>query len=79
MTEKWSGGFSEGEGGRGPNPYKKSHSAKPASMASHAATSGRGGKGVFGGADGNKGTKSDIEHPESHAAFEQLGTGTAGE
>lgn len=72
MSEKW-------DDGHGPNPYKKSHSVKPASMASHAANSGRGGKGVFGGADGNKGPRSDISHPESHAAFEELGRGDSGE
>lgn len=80
MSDKWDGGgFSEGEAGRGPTPYKKSHSAKPASLASHAATAGRGGVGVMGGADGNKGMKSDVSHPDSHAAFEQLGAGEAGE
>lgn len=72
-------GFSEGQNGRGPTPYRKSHSVKPASMAAHSATSGRGGPGVFGGADGNKGARSDISHPDSHAAFEQLGAGDSGE
>jgi len=66
-------GFSEGEHGRGPTPYKKSHSAKPGSMAAHSATSGRGDSGVFGGRDGNKGSMQDYEHPQSHAEFESLG------
>lgn len=70
------GGFSEGEGGRGPNPYKRSHSPKPNghSLEAHLATSGRGGSGIIGGADGNKGAKADVAHPESHGDFEALGT-----
>ena len=67
------GGFPEGQNGRGPTPYKKSHSAKPASLESHSATSGRGGEGQFGKADGFKGNAADIQHPGSHAEFEQLG------
>lgn len=70
------GGFEEGEHGRGPTPYKRSHSAKPNghSMAAHAATAGRGGSGIFGGGDSFKGHKQDLEHPQSHADFEALGT-----
>lgn len=70
------GGFSEGTHGRGPTPYKRSHSAKPGghSIDAHLATAGRGGAGIIGGADGFKGHKSDIEHPQSHADFESLGT-----
>lgn len=71
------GGFAEGTHGRGPTPYKKSHSSKPNghSLEAHLATSGRGGSGIIGGADGNKGPKQDIEHPQSHADFENLGVG----
>lgn len=70
------GGFSEGQMGRGPTPYKKSHSPKPNghSMEAHLATSGRGDSGIIGGADGNKGPKEDLQHPQSHGAFESLGT-----
>ena len=70
------GGFAEGEAGRGPTPYKRSHSPKPNghSLEAHMATAGRGGSGIIGGADGNKGTKADLEHPQSHGDFEALGT-----
>ena len=68
------GGFEDGQYGRGSTPYKRSHSAKPASLSEHEATSGRGGSGIIGGGDDFKGHKSDIEHPDSHAAFEDLGT-----
>jgi hypothetical protein len=68
------GGFKEGEFGRGPTPYKKSHSAKPASLDSHSASSGRGGGGIIGKSDAFKGHTEDVAHPESHAAFERLGT-----
>lgn len=70
------GGFEEGTHGRGPTPYKRSHSPKPNghSLDAHAATAGRGGSGIIGGADGNKGTKADIAHPQSHGDFEALGT-----
>lgn len=68
-------GFSEGEHGRGPTPYKRSHSSKPNgySLGAHEATAGRGGPGVFGGSDGTKGHVQDYEHPQSHAEFENLG------
>ena len=72
------GGFLEGDHGRGSTPYTKKHSAKPASLAAHAATSGRGGSGIVGGADDFKGHKSDIEHPGSHAEFEELGAEDSG-
>lgn len=67
------GGFAEGEFGRGPTPYKKSHSAAPASLEDHEGTSGRGGPGVAGKGDGFKNRAEDLEHPQSHAEFEQLG------
>lgn len=67
------GGFTEGTHGRGPTPYAKSHSAKPASLNSHSASSGRGGAGTFGKTDGFKGHAKDLEHPASHAEFETLG------
>lgn len=69
-------GFSEGTHGRGPTPYKKSHSAKPNghSLEAHEATSGRGGSGIFGGSDSTKGHVADYEHPQSHSEFEALGT-----
>lgn len=59
--------------GRGPTPYNRSHSTKPASMASQAGTTGRGGRGVFGTPTSNKGGGPKYEHPQSHAAFEKLG------
>lgn len=62
----------------GSTPYAKSHSAKPGTLAQHAASSGRGGPGKFGGADGNRGMRSDLGHPESHAAFEELGRSSEG-
>ena len=67
------GGFTEGTHGRGSTPYMKSHSAKPGTMDQHAATAGRGGSGIIGGADDFHGHKQDIEHPDSHSAFEELG------
>lgn len=66
---------SNGANGRGPTPYKKSQSASPASLARHSATSGRGARGVFGGADQNKTAGADVSHPDSHAEFERLGCG----
>ena len=72
--EVWDGGgFQEGTHGRGPTPYKKSHSAAPGSLANHSATSGRGGEGQFGKGDGFKTHAPDIQHPSSHAEIEQLG------
>lgn len=72
-SKREEGGFAEGTFGRGPTPYKKSHSAAPASLKAHDATSGRGGGGVIGKADDHKGYSEDIAHPESHSAFERLG------
>jgi hypothetical protein len=73
------GGFEDGEHGRGSTPYMKGkHGGKQGTLAEHFATSGRGGSGIIGGADDFKGHKSDIEHPDSHAAFEELGTETDG-
>jgi len=66
-------GFADGTHGRGSTPYKKSHSAKPASKESHSALSGRGGTGVIGRGDQHKGHSEDIAHPQSHAEFEKLG------
>jgi hypothetical protein len=72
--KEWSGGgFREGSHGIGSTPYMKSHSAAPASLKSHDATSGRGGGGVIGKADDFKGHAKDLEHPDSHEAFERLG------
>jgi hypothetical protein len=71
--ERREGGFADGEFGRGSTPYMKSHSAKPASLASHGATAGRGGSGVIGRGDDFKSHAPDLEHPDSHAAFERLG------
>jgi len=69
------GGFPEGDYGRGPTPYKKSHSAAPGTLSQHTATSGRGAGGIYGGSDQNKTHAADVEHPCSHAEFEQLGRG----
>ena len=73
--ERSEGGFEEGSHGRGPTPYKRSQSAKPNGhpIEKHFATAGRGGSGIIGGADGFKGHKADIEHPQSHSEFEALG------
>lgn len=73
-AERHEGGFAEGEFGRGPTPYKKSHSAAPGTLAQHAATSGRGAGGHY-GKEGNMGHAEDLCHPESHAEFEELGRG----
>jgi|SRR5579885_3721654 len=67
------GGFPEGTHGRGPTPYKRAHSAAPAPLSAHTATSGRGGEGQFGRSDQHKGHSQDIQHPGSHAEFEALG------
>jgi hypothetical protein len=75
--ERREGGFADGEMGRGSTPYHKSHSAKQGTIAQHDATSGRGGSGIIGGGDDFKGHKTDIEHPASHAEFEELGTDRA--
>ena len=68
-------GFGEGEHGRGPSPYKLSHSAKPNGHdhVKHWATSGRGGTGRIGKGDGFKARTEDVAHPKSHAEFEALG------
>lgn len=69
-------GFSEGMHGRGPTPYKKSHSGGNHlghSIDSHMGTSGRGGTGIIGMGDGFKGRSEDVESPASHADFESLG------
>lgn len=62
----------------GPTPYTKSMSKAPAATTTSAHI-GRGGKGRFGGADANKGPRSDISHPQSHSDFEALGQGNDGE
>jgi hypothetical protein len=67
------GGFSDGEFGRGSTPYRKSHSASPGTLKQHDATAGRGASGIFGGADQHKSHSEDLEHPQSHAEFEELG------
>lgn len=69
------GGFREGEAGRGPTPYLKSHSSKPNghSIEAHMATAGRGGSGFLGKGDSFKGAAADVEHPQTHAEFENLG------
>jgi hypothetical protein len=72
--ERREGGFADGEMGRGSTPYMKSHSGKRGTLAEHAATAGRGGSGIIGGADDFHGHKTDLEHPGSHAEFEELGT-----
>jgi hypothetical protein len=66
-------GFSEGQHGRGPSPYRMGHSAAPGTLRQHAATSGRGGTGRIGKGDGFKTRSEDIEHPTSHSEFEELG------
>ena len=70
------GGFAEGEMGRGPTPYKKSHSVKPdsgQSRAAHMGTAGRGGSGIYGAGEQNKRHAPDIEHPASHKEWEAMG------
>ena len=70
------GGFAEGEYGRGPMPYKISHSGRHAAGQPHdvhSGTSGRGGGGIIGKGDGHKDRSADVEHPQSHAEFERLG------
>lgn len=70
------GGFKEGTHGRGPTPYKRSHSHKNGAGMStdqYEGPAGRGGSGVIGKGDDFKQRTSDIEHPSSHAAFERLG------
>ena len=70
------GGFMDGEHGRGSTPYLKSkHGGTEGSIAKHAATAGRGGSGIIGKGDSFKGHSEDIEHPQSHREFEQLGQG----
>lgn len=66
-------GFGEGQHGRGPSPYRSSHSVAPGSLSQHAATSGRGGSGRIGKGDGFKTRSEDVAHPADHAAFENLG------
>lgn len=56
----------------GPTPY--TGSSKGASMGAHAASAGRGGPGKFGKGDGFKTRSGDLQEPQSHAAFEKLGT-----
>lgn len=63
-------GFSDGSHGRGSNPFKMSHTKKPRGYSPRhfMGNSGRGkaaGTGIH--------TAMDTEHPQSHAAFEQLG------
>ena len=69
------GGFETGTHGRGPTPFQMHHTKKPGghSLAAHAATSGRGGDGVFGKPGQFKGAAGDVVHPQSHADFEGLG------
>jgi hypothetical protein len=70
------GGFTEGEFGRGPTPYRKGHSHKGGAGVStdaYMGPSGRGGPGIAGKSDGFKGHAKDVEHPQSHADFERLG------
>ena len=67
------GGFGDGEYGRGSTPYRKSHSAAPGTLSQHSATAGRGAAGVFGAGDQHKSHSEDLEHPSSHAEFEELG------
>jgi hypothetical protein len=70
------GGFREGEFGRGPTPYKRSHSHKNGagmSIDPYMGPAGRGGGGVAGKGDDFKRHAEDVQHPESHAAFERLG------
>lgn len=70
------GGFAEGEYGRGPTPYKRSHSPKAGghSLEAHIGTAGRGDGGFTGGSEQNKGHVEDLRHPQSHGEFEALGT-----
>jgi hypothetical protein len=72
-TVRQEGGFVDGEYGRGSTPYRKSHGAAAGTLNQHAGNSGRGGSGIIGGGDGFKGHKEDIEHPQSHSEFENLG------
>lgn len=74
------GGFMEGDYGRGPTPFKMSHTKKPHgySLEAHAATSGRGGSGIIGKHDSFKSHAEDLEHPQSHDEFERLGTDGGG-
>jgi hypothetical protein len=70
------GGFREGEMGRGPTPYKKSHSHRNGAgmdLNEYEGTAGRGGGGIIGKSDNFKAHSEDIEHPQSHADFERLG------
>jgi hypothetical protein len=70
------GGFAEGTFGRGPTPYLKSkHGGVEGKIAPHLATAGRGGSGIIGKGDSFKGHSEDLEHPQSHSEFEQLGQG----
>lgn len=72
-SKRHEGGFAEGDYGRGPTPYAKSHSASPGTLAQHAATAGRGAAGIFGAGEQHKGHSADLGHPASHAEFEELG------
>lgn len=74
-AERHEGGFAEGEMGRGPTPYSKSHSAAPGTLKQHQATAGRGAAGIYGKNDQHKGHSPDLEHPASHSEFEELGRG----
>jgi hypothetical protein len=70
------GGFREGEFGRGPTPYKLSHSHKNGAIREtgpYMGPAGRGGAGTVGKSDNFKQRSEDVEHPSSHAAFERLG------
>lgn len=69
------GGFAEGTHGRGPTPYSKSHSKAPGTFEQHKATAGRGAAGIYGKSDAFKQHAQDLEHPDTHAEFEQLGRG----
>src|ERR1700737_3551819 len=74
-SKRHEGGFAEGDYGRGPTPYKLSHSGahkngQPLSV--HEATAGRGGGGRIGKGDMHKNHSQDIEHPRSHAGFKAL-------
>jgi hypothetical protein len=66
-------GFSEGQHGRGPVPYKASQSSAAGTLEQHDATSGRGGDGIIGKGDGFKTRAPDVSYPQTHAEFEQLG------
>lgn len=72
-AEPYDSGFAEGQHGRGPSPYKLGHSAAPGTLRQHAATSGRGGSGRIGKSDAFKARSEDIDHPDTHSAFEELG------